>query len=251
MSRETNSAKSRRALHVLRALDEAMPEAHIELDYRTPFELLAAVLLAAQCTDKRVNLVTPALFARFPDARAMAKARTATLEKLIRSCGFFRAKTRALKALSQALLQQHAGEVPLLRASLAALPGVGNKTAGVVSIHIGGEPAFPVDTHVRRLSRRLGFTRSLDPDTIEEDLQRLLPPETWAKGHQLLVWHGRRTCFARKPACQRCVVAALCPKVGVPKAARGRGPAPTARGIRPAPAARKPPTREIRPGQSS
>jgi endonuclease III len=218
MARESKSAKLARALQVLQALDASMPEARIELDYRTPFELLVAVVLAAQCTDKRVNLTTPALFARFPDARAMARAPTAALEKLIRSCGFFRAKTRSLRAVSKALLERHSGEVPRLRAELAALPGVGNKTAGVVSIHIGGDPAFPVDTHVRRLSRRLGFTRSLEPDHIEEDLQALLPKELWAKGHQLLVWHGRRTCFARKPACERCVVAALCPKVGVRKA---------------------------------
>jgi endonuclease III len=231
MPRESNSARSLRALQVLQTLDGAMPEAHIELDYRTPFELLVAVLLAAQCTDKRVNLTTPALFARFPDARAMATAPTPALEKLIRSCGFFRAKTRALKSMSQTLLQRHAGEVPLPRSELAALPGIGNKTAGVVSIHIGGAPAFPVDTHVKRLSRRLGFSRSLDPDHIEEDLQALLPPENWAKGHQLLVWHGRRTCFARKPACDRCVVATLCPKVGVakPRAKSFRASAPPKR----------------------
>jgi endonuclease III len=218
MPRESQAERSARALRVLAALDRAMPEARIELDYRTPFELLVAVILAAQCTDKRVNLVTPALFARFPDARAMAAAPTVALEALVRSCGFFRAKSRALIAVSQALLTRHQGAVPKQRALLAALPGVGNKTAGVVSIHIGGEPAFPVDTHVRRLSRRLGFSRALDPDHIETDLQALLPAESWAQGHQLLVWHGRRTCFARKPACDRCVVAALCPKVGVPKA---------------------------------
>ncbi len=218
MPRENHAARAARARQVLRALDAAMPGAHIELDYRTPFELLVAVLLAAQCTDKRVNLVTPALFARFPDARAMAPAPTPVVEKLIRSCGFFRAKTRSLKAMSAALLDSHGGEVPRSRAALAALPGVGNKTAGVVTVHIGGEPAFPVDTHVRRLARRLGFSRSLIPDRIEADLQALFPQEDWAHGHQLLVWHGRRTCFARKPACDRCVVAALCPKVGVPKA---------------------------------
>jgi endonuclease III len=228
MPRESQVARSARALQVLEALGRWMPEARIELDYRTPFELLVAVLLAAQCTDKRVNLVTPALFQRFPDARAVAVAPTPALEHLIRSCGFFRAKTRALKAMSTALLAEHAGEVPPSRAALAALPGVGNKTAGVVSVHIGGEPAFPVDTHVRRLARRLGFTRNLDPDHIEEDLQALVPAEAWGRGHQLLVWHGRRTCFARKPACERCVVAALCPKVGVPKARAAR-PRPAAR----------------------
>jgi len=218
MPRENHVARAERARQVLRLLDTAMPGARIELDYRTPFELLVAVMLAAQCTDKRVNLVTPALFARFPDARALAPAPTQVVEKLIRSCGFFRAKTRSLKAMSAALLASHGGEVPRSRVALAALPGVGNKTAGVVTVHVGGEPAFPVDTHVRRLSRRLGFSRSLIPDRIEEDLQALFPSDDWAKWHQLLVWHGRRTCFARKPACDRCVVAALCPQVGVPKA---------------------------------
>ena len=230
MPRESHVARAERALQVLEALAQAMPGAHIELDYRTPFELLVAVILAAQCTDKRVNLVTPALFKSFPDARAVAQAPLPALEKLVKSCGFFRAKSRALKAVSSALLQHHGGSVPKSRPALAALPGVGNKTAGVVSIHIGGEPAFPVDTHVRRLSRRLGFTRRLDPDHIEADLQALVPKAWWAQGHQLLVWHGRRTCFARKPACDRCVVAALCPKVGVPKAKPTRPRRPTAPG---------------------
>jgi endonuclease-3 len=233
MPRESQTARSARAIEVLERLARAMPEAHIELDYRTPFELLVAVILAAQCTDKRVNLTTPALFARFPDARAVAAAPTAELEQLIRSCGFFRAKTRALHGVARALLAEHGGEVPTARAALAALPGVGNKTAGVVAVHIGGEPAFPVDTHVKRLSRRLGFTRSLDPDRIEENLQALVPPALWGQGHQLLVWHGRRTCFARKPACERCVVADLCPKVGVPRAGRPRAaPRPIARPAR-------------------
>jgi endonuclease III len=219
MPRESQSAKSSRAQEVLRRLGRAMPNAHIELDYRTPFELLVAVMLAAQCTDKRVNLVTPALFARFPDAPALAAADTAELEQLIRSCGFFRTKARSLRGMSGALLEAHQGEVPVARSALAALPGVGNKTAGVVAVHIGGEPAFPVDTHVKRLARRLGFTRSLDPDHIEAALQALVPPAGWGQGHQLLVWHGRRTCFARRPACERCVVATLCPKVGVPRKA--------------------------------
>jgi endonuclease III len=219
MPRESQSAKSSRAKEVLERLGQEMPNAHIELDYRTPFELLVAVILAAQCTDKRVNLVTPALFARFPDAPALAAAKAPELEQLIRSCGFFRAKARSLQGMSRALLEDHQGKVPVSRSALAALPGVGNKTAGVVAVHIGGEPAFPVDTHVKRLSRRLGFTRSLDPDRIEEDLQALVPPAAWGTGHQLLVWHGRRTCHARKPACERCVVETLCPRVGVPRRA--------------------------------
>jgi endonuclease-3 len=243
MPRETATARRVRALAVLDRLGQAMPEARIELDYATPLQLVIAVILSAQCTDKRVNMVTPEVFRRYPDARALAAADTAELEGLIRSCGFFRAKSRALKAVAAALVERHRGEVPTSRAELAALPGVGPKTAGVVTVHVGGEPAFPVDTHVKRLSRRLGFTRHLDPDRIEEDLQALLPPERWALGHQLLVWHGRRTCFARSPACERCVVQELCPRVGVPKARLKvvKRRSPTKPGLRP------PPTRKGAP----
>ncbi len=218
MARETVAERKVRAVKVIERLDASMPEAHIELDYRTPLQLVTAVILAAQCTDKRVNMVTPALFQRYPDAQALADADTPELEKMIHSCGFFRAKAKALKGMAAAVAEQHGGEVPTARAELAALPGVGPKTAGVVTVHLGGEPAFPVDTHVKRLSRRLGFSRREDPSRIEEDLQALLSPELWAKGHQLLVWHGRRTCFARSPACERCVVRDLCPRIGVAKA---------------------------------
>lgn len=218
MARETVAERKVRAGQVVKRLGEAMPEARIELDYRTPLQLVTAVILAAQCTDKRVNMVTPALFQRYPDARSLADAETPELEKLIHSCGFFRAKARALKGMAAAVAERHRGEVPTARAALAALPGVGPKTAGVVTVHLEGEPAFPVDTHVKRLSRRLGFTKQEDPSRIEEDLQALVPRELWAKGHQLLVWHGRRTCFARSPACDRCVVRELCPRIGVPRA---------------------------------
>jgi endonuclease-3 len=218
MPRETATARRVRALAVLDRLGQAMPEAKIELDYATPLQLVIAVILSAQCTDKRVNMVTPEVFRRYPDARTLAAADTAELEGLIRSCGFFRAKARALKAVAATLVERHGGEVPTSRAELAALPGVGPKTAGVVTVHVGGEPAFPVDTHVKRLARRLGFTRHEDPDRIESDLQALVPPQRWALGHQLLIWHGRRTCFARSPACDRCVVRDLCPRIGVAKA---------------------------------
>ncbi|HSP20083.1 MAG TPA: endonuclease III [Myxococcaceae bacterium] len=218
MARETVAERKTRAVNVIHRLGEAMPDARIELDYQTPLQLVTAVILAAQCTDRRVNLVTPALFARYPDARALAQADTPELERLIHSCGFFRAKARSLKGMAAAVAERHGGAVPTARAELAALPGVGPKTAGVVTVHLGGEAAFPVDTHVKRLSRRLGFTRQEDPNRIEEDLQALVPGELWAKGHQLLVWHGRRTCFARSPACERCVVRELCPRVGVAKA---------------------------------
>ncbi len=202
-------------------LQADMPDARIELDYRTPLELLVAVILSAQCTDKRVNLVTPALFQRFPDARAYAGAEPTDVEPFIRTCGLYRAKAKNIVAAARALVEEHAGQVPLRRSVLEQLPGVGRKTAGVVCIHLGGDAAFPVDTHVKRLAYRLGFTTQEDPDKVETDMQAVLPPERWTLGHQLLVWHGRRTCFARSPECGRCVVADLCPKKGVRAAGRG------------------------------
>ena len=211
-------------------LERSMPEVRIELDYRTPLQLLVAVILSAQCTDKRVNLVTPALFRRFPDAAAYASASPADVEPFIQSCGLFRAKAKNLVAAARALVAEHAGEVPTARAALEGLPGVGHKTAGVVCMHLGGDEAFPVDTHVKRLAFRLGFTRHTDPDKVEAELQALLPSSRWMKGHQLLVWHGRRTCLARAPACERCVVAPLCPKKGVKLTPTGAGPRGSARG---------------------
>jgi endonuclease III len=215
VARESRTAKAARAGAILTALAEAMPDARIELDHRTPYELLVAVILSAQCTDKRVNMVTPALFRRFPDARALAQADEAEVRPFLQSLGLFRAKAKNLVAAAQALVAQHGGEVPRGRAALSLLPGVGNKTAGVVSMHIGGDVAFPVDTHVKRLAFRMGLTSAEAPDKVEADLQALLPPERWVLGHQLLVWHGRRTCFARAPACERCAVAPLCPRRGV------------------------------------
>lgn len=201
-----------------------MPEAKIELDYRTPLELLVAVMLSAQCTDKRVNLVTPALFARYPQASDYAAATPAEVEPFIQSCGLYRSKAKNLVAAAQALVEKHQGQVPLLRATLAQLPGVGLKTAGVVASHLGGDPSLPVDTHIKRLAVRLGLSRATDPDKVEADLSKLWPTERWLKAHQLLIWHGRRTCFARSPACERCVVLELCPRLGVvkPPAARAR-----------------------------
>ncbi|MFN7131529.1 MAG: endonuclease III, partial [Myxococcales bacterium] len=200
------------------ALERAMPDARIELDFQTPLELLVAVILSAQCTDRRVNLVTPALFARFRTPADYARARPEEVEPYIRTCGLFRNKARALVAACRAIVAEHGGEVPTSRAALASLPGVGNKSAGVVALNLTGEPALPVDTHVARLAQRMGLTRERAPDRIERDLQRLLPPETWNKGHHLLIWHGRRTCEARAPRCGACAVAALCPRRGV-----GRG----------------------------
>lgn len=216
-SRESKSDKRRRAVAILDRLDAHMPEAKIELDYGTPMQLLVSVILSAQCTDKRVNMVTPALFRRFPDPEAFAAADVAEVEDLIRTCGLYRSKARSIVAAAKAIVSEHAGQVPTTRDGLEELPGVGHKTAGVVAIHLGTDQAFPVDTHILRLSRRLGLSRQAHPDKVEADLSDLLPPERWAKGHQLLIWHGRRTCFARSPACERCVVNALCPKIGVRK----------------------------------
>jgi endonuclease III len=215
VARESSQSKRLRAIEVMERLERAMPDVRIELDYRTPLELMVAVILSAQCTDKRVNLVTPALFQRFPDAAAYASASVEEVEPFIQSCGLYRAKAKNLVAAARALVAEHGGEVPRSRAILETLPGVGRKTAGVVCIHLGGDDAFPVDTHVKRLAFRLGFTRHVDPDKVEMDMQALLPSQWWMKGHQLLVWHGRRTCFARSPACERCPVAELCPKKGV------------------------------------
>lgn len=233
MAREKTQDRRQRALAVLERLAEAMPGVHIELEYRTPLELLVAVILSAQCTDKRVNMVTPALFARFPTARAYAEATPAEVEPYIQTCGLYHNKAKNIVAAARALVAEHGGEVPRTRAELEQLPGVGKKTAGVVCIHLGGDAAFPVDTHVGRLARRLGFTRQEAPDKVEQDMQALLPQEWWMQGHQLLVWHGRRVCAARAPACERCPVAELCPRVGVGKkqparkkaAARGRNSA--------------------------
>ena len=221
MSREPMSDKRRRAREVLRRLGAAMPGARIELDFRSPLELLVAVLLSAQTTDKRVNLVTPALFARFRRAEDYAAAAPGELEAHIASLGLFRNKARSLVALGRALVAAHGGQVPVRRAALAELPGVGPKTAGVVSMHLpGGDPAFPVDTHVQRLAARLGFSSARTPDAVEAELCRLVDVDGWVQGHQLLIWHGRRVCGARRPECHRCVVEALCPQRGVPQRAK-------------------------------
>jgi len=222
MAREVMSDKRNRAAEVLRRLEGAMPEAHIELDFERPLELLVCVILSAQTTDRRVNLVTPALFERYRSAADFAAATPKEIEHFIKTLGLFRNKAKSLVKLGKALEQLHGGEVPRTRKALAALPGVGPKTAGVVTIHLeGGEPAFPVDTHVQRLARRLGFSAKAKPDHVEADLQKLWPAERWAMGHQLLVWHGRRVCHARSPECHRCVVAELCPKRGVKQKKKG------------------------------
>ena len=204
-----------RARSVVDRLARAMPDARIALHFGNDMELLVSVILSAQCTDARVNLVTPALFARFPSAAAYARARPGQLWPFIRSCGLYRNKARSIVGAARALVRDHGGHVPRTREGLEALPGVGRKTAGVVLIHLGAGHAFPVDTHVGRVARRLGLSRERDPHRVELDLMQLLPPERWGPSHQLFVWHGRRVCKARAPACGRCPVEELCPKRGV------------------------------------
>jgi endonuclease-3 len=213
-----------RAREMVDRLEREMPEARIALRFGDDVQLLVSVMLSAQSTDARVNLVTPALFARFRDAAAYARARPEDLWPFIRTVGLFRAKARAIVGAMAVIAAEHGGRVPRTREALEALPGVGRKTAGVVLIHLGADEAFPVDTHVGRVARRLGLTRARDPDRIEDRLRRLLPRERWARGHQLLVWHGRRTCTARAPACERCVLLDLCPRAGVARR-RARRPA--------------------------
>lgn len=217
MARETQTEKKKRAAQVYRRLDAAMPEAKIELDFTTPLELLVAVVLSAQATDRSVNTVTPKLFERFRSAADYAAVTPGQIEPFIQTIGLFRNKSKSVVKLGKALVEHFDAVVPITRAELATLPGVGPKTAGVVSMHLKGDEAFPVDTHVLRLSNRLAFTTQRDPDAVEGDLQKLFERRTWFQGHQLLIWHGRRVCHARSPECHRCIVESLCPKRGVKK----------------------------------
>jgi endonuclease-3 len=211
MARESKASKSERFGKIIDLLDQQMPEAKIALDYSNELELLVAVMLSAQSTDKLVNTVTPELFARFPTARAYARSSAAALEKYIQRVGLFRNKAKNLHACMVILDEKYDGKLPRTREELNELPGVGWKTAGVVANHAFDTPAFPVDTHVGRVSRRLGLTKQEDPDKVEHELCQLLPPARWGRAHQLLIWHGRRTCDAKKPKCEVCVVADLCP----------------------------------------
>lgn len=192
-----------------------MPEARIALDYGDELQLLVSVMLSAQCTDAVVNTVTPALFARHPTAAHYARSTPEKLGEQIKRVGLWRSKAKNLHQAMTRIARDHGGKIPRTRAELRELPGVGWKTAGVVVNHAFGTPAFPVDTHVGRVARRLGLTRQEDPDKVELDLTALLPPERWGRGHQLLIWHGRRTCESRKPHCSRCPVVDLCPRRGV------------------------------------
>ncbi len=210
----------RRARRVNRALAVRWPDARCELDFRSPLELLVATVLSAQTTDVRVNQVTPVLFARYPDAAAYADADPEALEDLIRPTGFFRAKTRSLQGLGRALVERYGGEVPARLEDLVTLPGVGRKTANVVLGDAFGVPGITVDTHVGRLARRLGWTTSEDPVVVEQEIAALIPRPEWTLLSHRLIFHGRRTCHARKPDCATCPITRDCPsalvRVGVP-----------------------------------
>lgn len=210
-ARRTRDA-AERAPEILTRLLAAYPNASCALEHRDAFELLCATILSAQCTDARVNLVTPVLFDRYPTPEALARARPAEVEAIIQSTGFFRNKTRSLIGMAQALVADYGGEVPRTMAELLGLPGVGRKTANVVLGNAFGINAgITVDTHVARLSRLLGLTRHSDPLKIEQDLMPLFPQDHWALLSHLLIFHGRQVCIARRPRCEACVLSDLCP----------------------------------------
>ncbi|HSP37839.1 MAG TPA: endonuclease III [Frankiaceae bacterium] len=212
---ETPLGRTRRTRRVLRELGDLHPDAACALHYSTPLELLVATVLSAQTTDKKVNEVTPALFATYRTAAGYAGADRETLEELLRPTGFYRAKARSVSGLGAALVERFGGEVPARMTDLVTLPGVGRKTASVVLGHAFSIPALPVDTHVGRLSRRLGFTTEDDPVAVETDLAAMLPRKEWTLASDRLIFHGRRVCHAKRPACGACGVSALCPSFGI------------------------------------
>lgn len=206
MARENQARIRERILRIVKRLQKARPDAVVELHHRNAWELLVATILSAQCTDQRVNQVTPALFRRYPDPVAYAEADQTELENLIKPTGFYKSKARHLIACAKSVASRPGRHVPQAMDELTALPGVGRKTANVIRGHWFGEPAIVVDTHVKRVSARLGLSQSADPDQIEADLQRLLPPEQWTAGSQQLLLHGRYICLARRPLCGTCPI---------------------------------------------
>src|SRR5512147_2301255 len=201
----------KRLREIAKTLQRTMHNPEMELDHRSPWELLVATILSAQCTDERVNKVTPALFTRYRTAANLAKARLADVEQLIRSTGFFKSKAKNIVACSQTLTERFHGQVPSTMDDLITLPGVGRKTANVVLGTAFDQPAIIVDTHVKRVANRLGLTKSDDPDQIETDLQHLFPPSQWTAASQRLLLHGRYLCTARAPQCHQCPISAHCP----------------------------------------
>ena len=212
---ETPAARKARARKIDRALADAYPDAWCALRHENAWQLLVATILSAQCTDERVNMVTPALFARYPTPAALAAAEPAALEKMIHSTGFFRQKAKSLLGVAAAVTESYGGELPRELDTLVTLPGIGRKTANVVLGTAYGVPSIVVDTHVRRLANRLDLTTEDDPTRIEHDLRALLPPASWTHFTHRLIHHGRRICVARKPRCPECPLLSLCPRIGV------------------------------------
>jgi endonuclease III len=210
----THTALVRRARRIDRELALLYPDAHTELNFGSPLELLVATILSAQTTDKRVNLVTPTLFARYPTAADYAAADRDELEKIIQSTGFYHNKATSLIGLGQGLCERFGGEVPRRMRDLVTLPGVGRKTANVVLGNAFGIPGLTVDTHFGRLARRFGWTTNTDPDKVEQDVAALFPRKEWTMLSHRLIWHGRRVCHAQRPACGACTLARLCPSYG-------------------------------------
>jgi endonuclease-3 len=224
--KDKDSLKSRAAA-IVQGLAQLYPEASCALSFEGPLQLLIATILSAQCTDRRVNLVTPGLFARYPDAAAFAKADPADLQQMIRSTGFFRNKARNIIRCCQMIVEKHKGQVPDTMEELIQLPGVARKTANVVLGNAFQTPGIPVDTHVGRLSRRLGLTVQTNPVKVERDLNSLIPREEWSLFGHRMIFHGRQVCHARKPQCDQCLLASVCPRVGVaekPKKPKRRTP---------------------------
>jgi endonuclease-3 len=213
--KEANPLRSR-AGRIVRRLAAAYPDAHCALAFRNPLELLVATILSAQCTDSRVNRLTPALFARYPDAVAFAGADRKELERLIKPTGFFRNKARNIVLCCKQLVERHGGQVPATMKELTALTGIGRKTANVILGNAFATPGIPVDTHVGRLSRRLGLSDHTNPVKVERDLMALVPRKHWSLFAHRMIFHGRQVCRARKPRCAVCPLAGLCPREGVP-----------------------------------
>lgn len=226
MARENKDTTTARAKRILAALQQVYPNAHCELNFSNPLELLIATILSAQCTDKRVNLVTAELFKKYRSAADYAAAPVAELEEAIRTTGFFRNKAKSIKTCCQALIQQHGGQVPQTMEALVQLGGVGRKTANVVLGNaFNRNYGIVVDTHVARLAQRLGLTRQTDPAKIETELIPLVPQTQWTLFSHWLIWHGRRRCYARNPDCPNCELRVLCPRIGLAKdKAKGRYP---------------------------
>lgn len=215
MPKETKAILAKRAKRVIAAILAAHPDAHCELRHGNAYELLVATILSAQCTDERVNSVTPKLFARFPDPSRLADAAIGDVEAIIRPTGFYRNKARSLVGMARAVVERHGGRIPRTLDELVALPGVGRKTANVILGNVFDVPGIVVDTHVGRIARRLGFTRSDDPERVEQELMALAPRSDWTRLSHAMIFHGRRTCGARKPRCAECPVEKDCPRVQV------------------------------------